>query len=108
VAGDEGVKGLISTRLSHSVAAGLSGAAWSVVSQVLAQGFASDAKITGHQGFLIACRDSPFQLGNFFTVQRLLSSLVGSALLGKHDSRSLTRAHQGALKLSKSSHNRQH
>ena len=73
--------------------------AWSVFPQVLVQGFAADAEVTGHQGFLVACRNSPFQLGNLFAVQRFLSSPVGTALLGQHDSLALTFADQGALEL---------
>jgi hypothetical protein len=57
---------------------------------------------------LVACRNSPFQLGNLFAVQRFLSSPVGTALLGQHDSLALTFADQGALELSKGSHDRQH
>lgn len=82
--------------------------AWSVFPQVLVQGFAADAEVTGHQGFLVACRNSPFQLGNLFAVQRFLSSPVGPALLSQHDSLALTFADQSALELSKGSHDRQH
>ncbi|KXJ00569.1 hypothetical protein AN414_24385 [Serratia marcescens] len=57
---------------------------------------------------MVACRNSPFQLGNLFAVQRFLSSPVGTALLGQHDSLALTFADQGALELSEGSHDRQH
>lgn len=50
---------------------------------------------------LIACRDSLFQLGNLFAVQRFLSSPVGTALLGQHDSLALAFADQCALELRK-------
>jgi hypothetical protein len=63
----------------------LSGVAWSVFPQVLVQGFAADAEVTGHQGFLLACRNSPFQLGNLFAVQRdFFRPRSGPKLLSQH------------------------
>jgi hypothetical protein len=57
---------------------------------------------------LLACRNSPFQLGNLFAVQRFLAAPVGAALLGQRDSLALPFADQGALELGKGSHDRQH